>query len=127
MQETGCDICVPPQVPFGGQLQASIGVLLSNIPLRGFFQSFAIHATGDGVRQQFPSNWKKGGEGGHHPGGLVLIEVNDELLVFVYFSVRDLRPVENLQIFLRFEEGEDLNAEGSQDEVGVSDAMQAQA
>ena len=47
--------------------------------------------------------------------------VNDEFIVLVYFSVRDLRPVEDLQICLRFEEGEDLNAEGSQDEIGMPD------
>ena len=126
MQATGRDFCAPPQVPFGEQLQASIVALLSSSPFRVCFQSFVIHAAGDGAGQQFPANWKKGGEGGYHPGGLILVEVNDEFVVFVYFSVRDLRPVEDLQIFLGFKEGEDLNAEGSQDEVGVADTMQGE-
>ena len=68
----------------------------------------------------------EGGEGCHDSGGFFPVEMDDQLIFSDYFRIRYLRPVEDLEILPGFEEGEDLNAEGSQDEVGVADTMQGE-
>ena len=87
---------------------------------------FFGHAAGNGMFQQFPVDRLQRGKGCHDSGGFFPVEMNDQLFISDYLRIRYLRPVEDLEILSGFEEGKDLNAEGSQDEVGVADTVQGE-
>lgn len=52
---------------------------------------------------------------------------SEELFVLVYFRLSNLTPVDEAEIFFRFDEGEYLNSEWGEDEEGVTGAADGEA
>jgi len=86
-----------------------------------------FHSAGDGAGQQFPAGRKERGERGDYSRCLLVVEVYDESGGMEHFGPRNLGPVKNLHVLAGIEKGKDLDAQGSENNIGVAGTAQSEA
>ena len=94
------------------------------IPVGGGSALFLSQTTSKRLLQKRALFRKDGFEGKNDPRALVLVKVDFECgEFFVELDVRDLCPVDEVQVLAGFDEWENLYTKGGQDDVGMPGAV----